>query len=181
MNLEFTSLTHPSSSTFVPPVRYRMPTHMVSFTVANHSSLMKNRVAALGHAGHTRDTFLHFSPNSLLNWGAVVIEASSGRGRSGQRRPQQNLVVRAVSPETSSQLSFLSWPGLGGGGGGREGERRRRFIGFLFAKVATSGPPGPSVPPPPRPGSRMLQIRGSALLRKRIEFLLRARPIRGPS
>jgi len=24
LNLEFTSLTHPSSSTFVPPVRYRM-------------------------------------------------------------------------------------------------------------------------------------------------------------
>merc|ERR1712194_330569 len=32
LNLEFTSLTHPSSSTFVPPVRYRMPTHMLNLT-----------------------------------------------------------------------------------------------------------------------------------------------------
>ena len=52
-------------------------------------------------------------PKQLAERGAVVVEANSGRGKRKQRHPQQNLVVRAVSPETSSQLSFLSCPGLG--------------------------------------------------------------------
>ena len=54
-----------------------------------------------------------FFPKQLAERGAVVVEANSGRGKAKQRHPQQNLVVRAVSPETSSQLSFLSCPGLG--------------------------------------------------------------------
>ena len=54
-----------------------------------------------------------FFPKQLAERGDVVIEANSGRGNAEQRHPQQNLVVRAVSLETSSQLSFLSCPGLG--------------------------------------------------------------------
>ena len=66
------------------------------------------------HFSQTFFDFLRCSfPKQLAERGAVVIEANSGRGKGEQRHPQQNLVVRAVSPETSSQLSFLSCPGLG--------------------------------------------------------------------
>ena len=33
------------------------------------------------------------SPNSCADWGAVVVQASSGRGRPKQRHPHKNLVV----------------------------------------------------------------------------------------
>ena len=46
---------------------------------------------------------LFFSLNSCADWGAVVIEASSGRGRVEQRRPHKTELVRAVSHDRLHQ------------------------------------------------------------------------------
>ena len=109
-----------------------------------------------------------FFPKQLAERGAVVIETNSGRGNRKQRRPQRNLVVRAVSPETSSQLSFLSRPGQRPAGGRAQPPARERWSGGrpprqrgASGSGSAAGPPGGAPAWPPRsPSSTVLGPRG---------------------